>query len=69
MAEKKVATPVAKKTPVTVQKTLEVAVFYTDKSKIERAEVLVAKGEYKTLKDAYLAIGGLLREGYGYKEV
>ncbi len=73
MAEKKVATPVAEKvtekTPVSVQKTMAVAVFYANKSKVERAELLVANGEYKTLKEAYLSLGGLLTEGQGYKEV
>ena len=71
MGAKKVATPVAKKvaTPVAKKKTMAVAVFYANKSKVERAEVLVANGEYKTLKEAYLSLGGLLTEGQGYKEV
>lgn len=52
-----------------VQKEVQTTLFYTDKVKVERAEALVQQGKFKTVKDAYVAIGGLLTEGHGYKEV
>lgn len=66
---KKAVKRVVKKARPSVQKTHKVALFYADKGKVERAEVLVSQKKFKTLKDAYLSIGGLLTEGHGYKEV
>ena len=67
---RKKAEKVEKEKPVkSTQKVSEVGLFYADKVKYERAQILVSKGEYKKVKDAYVAIGGLLTEGYGYAEV
>jgi hypothetical protein len=44
------------------------AVFYADKGKYQRAEAMVKAGKYKTVKDAYTAIGGAFSD-HGYAVV
>ena len=66
---KKVEKVVKVKPVKSTQKVSKAGLFYADKGKYERAEILVSKGEYKKVKDAYVAIGGLLTVGYGYAEV
>lgn len=43
--------------------------FFASKDKWERAQKLVVDGKYKTVRDAYDALGGKYSEGTGYAEV
>ena len=47
----------------------EVELFYANRDKYERALKLVELKKFKTVREAYESIGGLLREGNGYKQV
>jgi len=43
--------------------------FYASGDKYSRAVELVAAKKYKTVKEAYLALGGAFSDNRGYKEV
>jgi hypothetical protein len=43
--------------------------FYANADKYRRAEHDVANGKYKTIKEAYEVLGGLIQKGNGYMPV